>query len=120
MDSAALAPRCGECDHCKMVETSKPLFMPNPPFTHASTFSVMYWNQLLCDNPCDNWPRDVASHWMNIIMRGSDDVRPKPDEEIWVSCPGCDMWLRANDHEGQTAHMESLHPEIVEQRLRET
>jgi len=111
--------RCGECEHCKMVEMSKPMFMPNPPFTHANTFDVIYWNQLLCDNPCDAWPTATAAHWMNFMMQGSAAVRAKPKDEIWTKCPGCDTYLRTNDHAGQMAHMDSQHPEIVEQRLKE-
>ena len=114
-----IAKRCGTCDNCEHVERSKSLFMPNPPFSHAKTFDVKYWNQLLCNFPCTQWPTDVAANYMRVMLSSSEDVRPTPKEGVWEKCPGCDMYLPAHDHAGQMKHMESKHPEIIEQRLKD-
>jgi hypothetical protein len=44
--------RCGECDACKLVEASKKLLAPNPPFDHANDATVQCWNKVLAENPC--------------------------------------------------------------------
>jgi hypothetical protein len=45
--------RCKECEACKVVEASKSLLAPNPPFDHANDATVECWNKVLADNPCD-------------------------------------------------------------------
>ena len=45
--------RCGKCKACQVVETSKKLLMPNPPFEHADQLTVETWNKVLRDNPCE-------------------------------------------------------------------
>jgi hypothetical protein len=32
-------------------------------------------------------------------------------------CPGCDLELPTDDAEGQIAHMQARHPEIIEERM---
>jgi len=44
--------RCGKCKACKLVEQSKGLYMPTPPFDHADDLTVKSWNRLLFENPC--------------------------------------------------------------------
>jgi len=44
--------RCGECEACKTVESTKKVLMPNPPFEHANDATVECWNKVLADNPC--------------------------------------------------------------------
>jgi len=50
----ARPPRCGECAACVLVEESKALFMPNPPFTHDTDRLVEIWNRFLLISPCEN------------------------------------------------------------------
>ena len=45
--------RCGKCSACQLVEASKALLMPNPPFEHADNRTVECWNKVLRDNPCE-------------------------------------------------------------------
>jgi len=47
--------RCGKCDACLHVESTKVLAIPNPPFSHATTNTVAMWNKVLFDNPCKTW-----------------------------------------------------------------
>jgi len=46
--------RCGECEACKTVESSKKVLAPNPPFEHANDATVECWNKVLADNPCQS------------------------------------------------------------------
>lgn len=48
--------RCGRCKNCKLIESKKRLFVPNPPFSHADDDTVKCWNDLLRDYPCLNPP----------------------------------------------------------------
>jgi hypothetical protein len=47
--------RCGDnaCKACRVVEATKRLLMPNPPFEHANTATAECWNKVLADNPCE-------------------------------------------------------------------
>jgi hypothetical protein len=45
--------RCNVCEACKIVEATKKVLMPNPPFTHADNSTVECWNKVLADNPCE-------------------------------------------------------------------
>lgn len=47
--------RCGKCKACQVVESTKIVLMPNPPFSHANTATVESWNKVLEDNPCETW-----------------------------------------------------------------
>jgi hypothetical protein len=42
------------------------------------------------------------------------------ESEDWTKCPGCRRWLPANDWHAQRVHMESKHPDIIEERLKES
>jgi len=67
----ARPPRCGECEECVLVEESKALFMPNPPFSHATDAGVEGWNRFLLKTPCRNsyrcglmtYAEDLAGMW---------------------------------------------------------
>ena len=45
--------RCGKCKACQVVESTKKVLMPNPPFEHADNLTVETWNKVLKDNPCE-------------------------------------------------------------------
>lgn len=47
--------RCGRCRACKELDKLKPLFMPNPPFTHADDKMVFLWNREVEEHPCEAW-----------------------------------------------------------------
>jgi len=49
----ARGPRCGKCEACRLIEDSKALYAPSPPFSHANDATVSGWNRLLFDNPCE-------------------------------------------------------------------
>lgn len=63
--------RCGTCDACGLVEVSKTLLAPNPPFTHATESTVLTWNRCLWDNPCEHWVNDYAHRlWKSSVRKG--------------------------------------------------
>jgi hypothetical protein len=44
--------RCGVCSNCLLIEQTKHLLMPNPPFSHANQQTVDVWNHMLETHPC--------------------------------------------------------------------
>jgi hypothetical protein len=48
--------RCGECEHCKHVETTKSLILADsaPAGPGLGDSHVRMWNKILLDNPCLN------------------------------------------------------------------
>lgn len=74
----AVPPRCGTCLGCTHVELSKPLFAPNPPFTHAATADAVAWNQTLYDNPCGLWDAaQTRAYRVGLRRSVRPSVRPK-------------------------------------------
>jgi hypothetical protein len=47
--------RCGKCPACQLVEATRKIVTPNPPFNHTSDSSVVMWNRVLFSNPCIEW-----------------------------------------------------------------
>jgi hypothetical protein len=61
-------PRCGHCDHCKIVENLKHQYLYDlteneiifrltgrKPTTAVLDEQVRQWNLVLSENPCDAW-----------------------------------------------------------------
>lgn len=56
----------------------------------------------------------------NLCTVGAELVPGCGHVKLVVRCPGCGMWLPEEDLQMQAAHMESEHPEIVEERRAES
>jgi hypothetical protein len=44
---------------------------------------------------------------------------PQSAKQLMMQCPKCDVQLPYDDKQGQKAHMEKNHPEVIEERLRD-
>lgn len=70
--------RCGECDACRRVAVARRsvLRVANPPFSHASTETVVLWNQILADNICERATNEERERELQQFAALPPTVRP--------------------------------------------
>lgn len=75
---ARYPPRCGACKTCRLIKRQAAIYTPQPySGKHATDESVGKWNQLLFDNPCERWKKEVCHDLSTAMLKISETVRPK-------------------------------------------
>ncbi|MBL7045346.1 MAG: hypothetical protein ISR98_01990 [Parcubacteria group bacterium] len=74
------------------------------------------WEDLVDGFYIERYPKAVTLTKKGLEWLEENERKSK----IMLECPGCSIKLSMNDLDSQISHMEKNHPEIINQRLKET
>ena len=79
--------RCGKCEACKTIESTKRIMLSGP----SDTGMVEMWNNVLYDNPCQEWgfPPVLSKPYPGLTMEESIVVAGRLSKVACGKCEAC-------------------------------